>query len=133
MSKDELEKYHLLQQVIEKKISQIKAAELLKLSDRQVRNLLNRIKEEGILGLISKKRGKLSNRAYSGGFKKQIIALFQERYSDFGPTFAREKLLEYHNLKISTETLRKWAWFKCRLHLLSGRATQKGAPSMGIS
>ena len=76
MSKNEIEKYHLLQQVIEKKISQIKAAELLKLSDRRVRNLLKRFKEEGIHGLISKKRGK-SNRAYNVGFKKQVIALAQ--------------------------------------------------------
>jgi len=30
------------------------------------------------------------------------------RYADFGPTLAREKLIECHGLSVSTETLRKW-------------------------
>jgi hypothetical protein len=34
--------------------------------------------------------------------------LVKERYVDFGPTFAAEKLAESHDLKVSRETLRKW-------------------------
>lgn len=108
MSKKERDKYYILQQVLEKKLKQNKAAELLKLSDRQVRNLLSTFKKEGPKGLVSKKRGKLSNRAYDVTFKKQITALIREKYPDFGPTFAQEKLLEYHKLNVSVETLRLW-------------------------
>jgi hypothetical protein len=36
------------------------------------------------------------------------MALIQERYSDFGPTLAAEKLAELHSLAISRETLRPW-------------------------
>jgi hypothetical protein len=36
------------------------------------------------------------------------LELVRIRYADFGPTLAREKLLECHGLGISTETLRKW-------------------------
>src|ERR1700721_1137962 len=36
------------------------------------------------------------------------IALVRERYADFGPTFAAEKLAERHDLKVSRETLRSW-------------------------
>ena len=32
----------------------------------------------------------------------------RERYADFGPTFAAEKLAELHDLKVSRETLRSW-------------------------
>ena len=32
----------------------------------------------------------------------------RDQYHDFGPTFAREKLFERHNIKIGKETLRIW-------------------------
>nr|CAD6630358.1 ISNCY family transposase [arsenite-oxidising bacterium NT-25] len=31
-----------------------------------------------------------------------------ERYSDFGPTQAREKLIEPHRISVATEPLRQW-------------------------
>jgi hypothetical protein len=56
------------------------------------------------------------------------MALIREKYPDFGPTFASEKLLEYHSIKISEETLRKWMikenlWVsrKKKVHLHSSR------------
>jgi hypothetical protein len=36
------------------------------------------------------------------------MALIRERYPDFGPTFASEKLEQYHSIKISNEALRSW-------------------------
>ena len=109
MSKKELDRYHIIQKVIEKQITQKKAAELLNLSsDRQVRNLVTRYKSKGVKGLISKQRGKPSNRTFDPKFKNEVITIIREKYRDFGPTFAGEKLFEYHNIKISEETLRKW-------------------------
>jgi len=32
----------------------------------------------------------------------------REHYRDFGPTLAREKLIELHRLAVSKETLRQW-------------------------
>ena len=40
--------------------------------------------------------------------RDHAIALVRERYADFGPTFAAEKLAERHDLKVSRETLRSW-------------------------
>ena len=37
-----------------------------------------------------------------------MLELVRERYRDFGPTFASEKLLEKHGHGLSAETLRKW-------------------------
>ena len=109
MSERELDRHHIIQKVVDKQITQKKAAELLNLkSDRQVRNLLSNYKKQGIKGLISKQRGKPSNRAVDSKRKKQIMALIREKYPDFGPTFAAEKLKEYHGITISEETLRKW-------------------------
>ena len=40
--------------------------------------------------------------------RDHAIALVRERYADFGPTFAAEKLAELNDLKVSRETLRSW-------------------------
>ena len=36
------------------------------------------------------------------------MAIVRERYHDFGPTLAQEKLLEIHEVQVSKETVRKW-------------------------
>ena len=108
MTEKEVDRVYIIKQVINRQITQAKAAELLNLKERQVRNLITAFIREGKRGLISKQRGKPSNRAYQQRFKSQIMALVGERYPDFGPTFAAEKLKEYHSIKISDETLRTW-------------------------
>jgi hypothetical protein len=108
MSDKELHRYGLILKVIEKRITQKQAAELLHLSDRQVRNLITCYIRNGAKGLTSKQRGKPSNRAFSPKLKSNVMALIREKYPDFSPTFACEKLLQYHDIKISKETLRKW-------------------------
>jgi hypothetical protein len=47
------------------------------------------------------------------------VAFAAERYLDFGPTLAREKLIELHRISVSKETLRQWMteagiWVSCR-------------------
>jgi hypothetical protein len=36
------------------------------------------------------------------------VALVRDLYGDFGPTLAREKLIELHGIRVAKETLRKW-------------------------
>lgn len=62
MSLKELERIKILNRAIEGKITQVLAAKQLKISDRQIRNLLARLKNGGDKALISKKRGRPSNR-----------------------------------------------------------------------
>jgi len=109
MSKKELDRSYIIKKIIDKQISQKKAAELLGLkSDRQIRNLLTNFKQYGINGLLSKQRGKPSNRTFDSKNRNRIMVLVKEKYPDFGPTLAAEKLFEYHKIIISKETLRKW-------------------------
>ena len=42
------------------------------------------------------------------GVRRAAMSLVGERYPDFGPMFAAQKLLEEHDLSVSRETLRKW-------------------------
>ena len=108
MSQKELDRFSLLSQVLAKNLTQVRAAELLGLSDRHLRNLLRRVQTFGAKGLISKRRGKSSNRRIAANTREQILQLVREKYTDFGPTLAAEKLSERHGIKISKETLRQW-------------------------
>ena len=108
MSAKEIDRLSILSKVMVKELKQVKAAQLLGLSTRQVRNLLNSLVKEGKRGIISKKRGVTSNRAFSKDFKSSVLALVRERYEDFGPTLASEKLEELNAKRVSKETLRQW-------------------------
>jgi len=108
MSQKELSVYDFIIKVKEKRVSQVKAAELLNISDRHFRRLLKAYLKYGPSSLISKKRGKPSNNRLSKKLYEKTISLIQKHYEGFGPTLANEKLLENHNLKVSTETLRQW-------------------------
>lgn len=108
MTKKELERAKVLSQVREKKITQMTAAKILRISDRQVRNLLAGIKLHGDKAVISKKRGKLRNHCLPGDVKKNALKYVNELYQDFSPKLANEYLRSEHSINISNETLRKW-------------------------
>ena len=84
------------------------AAQLIGLGRRQVFRLLKGIRKDGPAGLISKRRGRPSNRRLPPAYRDLAMALVRERYADFGPTVAAEKLTELHGFGISRETLRHW-------------------------
>lgn len=108
MSRKELDRLTLLSKVQEGLLTQVKASEILEISDRQIRNLLGRLNEFGPEGLTSKRRGKPSNRKIAFSLKESILKIIQEQYADFGPTLAAEKLQECHHIFISKETIRRW-------------------------
>src|SRR6266699_2907224 len=49
-----------------------------------------------------------SPRRLPAATQERALALIRERYADFGPTFAHQKLTEEHALVLSVETLRGW-------------------------
>lgn len=108
MSVPELNRAEILGRVNEKRLTQTRAAELLGLTERQVRRLLKLYRTGGAGELASKKRGRPSNRAYDESFRARVLGTVRERYFDFGPTLAREKLAEAHGLMVGIETLRTW-------------------------
>jgi len=84
------------------------AARLLELKRRQVFRLLKGLRTDGAAGLASKRRGRTSNNKLPDAVRELTMALVKERYADFGPTLAAEKLRENHACLVSRETLRKW-------------------------
>ena len=107
MTIKEAERLSIMKQVALKKLKQREASESLGLSLRQTQRLIRSYSEEGPQGLISKRRGKANIRKMSMEKKLKIVATVREKYPDFGPTFASEKLREEENILVSRETLRK--------------------------
>ena len=108
MSARELNRLEVLGRVIERRLTQRRAAEQLGLSERQVRRLCRALGQHGAPGLVSRKRGRPSNRKLPAAVREHALDLVRARYADFGPTLAREKLAEHHGVAVSTETLRQW-------------------------
>lgn len=108
MSGKELRRVHVLRQAMDKRITQVKASGLLQLTPRQVRRLMARVRREGDAGLAHRGRGRPSNRRMAEPLKAKILRLYAQRYGDFGPTLAAEKLAERHGIVVSAETLRGW-------------------------
>ena len=84
------------------------AATLLDVTPRQARRLLGRLRDGGGGAIGHRLRGRPSNRKIAPELRDHAVALVRERYPDFGPSLAAEKLAEVHGLKVSVETLRKW-------------------------
>lgn len=105
---EELKRLHVIRKVLERGLKQVRAAEILSLTSRQIRRLVKRVKEEGDRGIVHKSRGEPSNRRMDEEVKARAIRLYRERYKGFGPTLAVEKLLEEKRIQVSDETLRGW-------------------------
>lgn len=108
MSQKELKRLHLIRKAIDKRIKQREAAEVLGLSQRQIRRLVKRVREESDKGIIHRLRGIESHRAIAETIKSKALALCRDIYAGFNPTFASEKLFERNKIRISRETLRQW-------------------------
>ncbi len=108
MSRQELDRVRIIQRVLDKRLSQRAAAQALGIGPRQVRRCCRALQRDGPEALTSRRRGRRSNRRLPDHVRDQALALVRERYPDFGPTFAHEKLTELHGMTMSVETLRGW-------------------------
>jgi predicted DNA-binding protein (UPF0251 family) len=108
MNQDERDWLHWLKQVKDKKLTQSKAAECMKVSPRWVRTLVKKMKRKGDAVVVHGLRGRTSNRKIAEKTQREAIAIVQREYADFGPTLASEYLAEKHRITVSKETLRKW-------------------------
>jgi hypothetical protein len=107
LSLKERNRLRLVHDVEKGYISGKEAAEALGISTRQFKRIRKRHREEGDKGLAHRLRGKRSNRGLPDGLRSEVIALIREKYPDFGPTLACEKLEERHRIALSDESVRK--------------------------
>ena len=115
----ELKRLHVVRKVMEGTLTQRTAAGLISLTERQIRRIVKRIRQEGDEGIRHKSRSAPSKRKLP--FKERIVRLYRSTYPDFGPTLFTEKLAEREGITVSRETVRTWLmeageWKKHRRH-----------------
>lgn len=108
MSQKELKRLHVIHKVMEGTLTQVRATEIISLSERQIRRIVKRIKAEGDKGIQHRSRGKESNNRLPKKLVARVVQLYQEKYKGFGPTLTAEKLLELDKIELSKETVRTW-------------------------
>lgn len=109
MSIKEANRLSIMRQMDKKILSIRKASEELGVTVRQAKRIRKRYLVEGVQGLLSKHRGKISPNRIDPKHRDKVLKLLRrEEYVGFGPTFAQEKLKERHGYYLSDETVRQW-------------------------
>src|SRR5258708_16693072 len=108
MSRTEIDRMSVLQDLAAGRLKVTEAATLMGVGGREVFRLAKAYAERGPGALVSRKRGRPSNRCYPSALRAAAIGIIRERYSDFGPTLAAEKLAELHGIHLARETVRQW-------------------------
>jgi len=107
MSKKEIDRLRILNRIIDNQMSQVYGAKILGISDRQVRNLLNKIFQYGDKGIAHGNRGHRAANKMPVELEEQIGRIVEWKYPDFGPTLASEKLFELDGIIVGREKLRQ--------------------------
>ena len=107
LSQQERDRLKVLHEMEQGHLTQVEAARRLKVTDRQVRRFLLRVRQQGDRAVVHGLRGRSSNRKLAARLEQRVLARVRQRYADFGPTLAAEHLAQ-DGLPVSRETLRKW-------------------------
>ncbi len=107
-SKQEFSRFEVLLRVQSGGLRVADACELIGLHRRQVFRLLRGLRQDGAASLLSKRRGKPSNHRLPAEVRTLALSIVRDRYADFGPSLAAEKLAKHHGCTVSRETLRGW-------------------------
>ena len=96
-------------QALAKKINWWQAAEIMGISDRQVRRWKRRYEKYGYDGLYDRRKGKPSPRRVPLEMAERVLGLYREKYFDFNVRHFHEKLVEEHDMQLS------YMWVKLAL------------------
>ena len=90
-----------------KKITWWQAAEIIGITDRQMRRWHWRYKEFGYDGLLDRRVGKPSPKRVPLAVVEQVFALYREKYFDFNVRHFHEKLEQEHEIRLSYTWVKK--------------------------
>ena len=110
MSQKERDRLKVLTEAKDELITQKQAAAQLDLSERQVRRLVQRLREMGDRAVVHGLRGKSSNRKIADQVRQRAMAELRDNSNchDFGPSYAREHLRKQLGIQAGKDTIRKW-------------------------
>lgn len=107
MTAKDLERRDVIGRLLHGKLTMDTAALQLRLSTRHTKRLKAKARKSGLSALLHGNRGKSSPNRLSDQERKKIVAIVSEKYVDFSPTFAAEKLSEKHGMTHDPKTIQR--------------------------
>ena len=92
MSIKEIERLKIIHKVFAKQVTQIKAAEILGLSERQVGRIAKKIHEGGDRNIVHRSRGQRAANKMPEELEDRIGGIVRDEYTDFKPSLAAKKI-----------------------------------------
>lgn len=108
LTQAEQQKLAIITSAINKQITNGQAAKQLGLSVRQVQRLKVEVRRNGTQAVIHKLKGKLGNHHIDPQVKNKVLQEIKEKYVDFKPKFATEKIQKTYQVAITSQTVRVW-------------------------
>ncbi|MEA2087133.1 MAG: ISNCY family transposase [Candidatus Caldatribacteriota bacterium] len=105
MTKKELVRVHVIKSLIEDKMTSRDAAEVLSLSERQIKRLKAGVKKEGEVFVIHKNRGRKPKHTIPGERREEIVFLARNKYKGVNYTHLAELLREQEGITISQSSV----------------------------
>ncbi len=97
-----------IMEMVKQKQKTLKTASVeLGVSYRQAKRIYQKYLEGGDEALVHGNKGKPSNHRSDEEIVEKALKLYTEKYHDFGPTFAQEKMAACDQLPIGVSTLRR--------------------------
>ena len=103
----EQSRIQVLNGVIERKVSMVEAAELMRVSERHAWRLLATYRKEGAAGVAHGNRGRRPSTATSPETQEQVRALAKGRHAGFNHSHLTELLAEREGVRLSRSTVRR--------------------------
>lgn len=137
MSNRDIDKLRVIRNVLDKKLTQLEAADILDLGDRQVRRLCVAVRNEGNRGILHGLRGRPSNHQSDPELLGMALSgLHDPQWDGFGATFAQQKLEAFYGIVLSDTTVRKWmsktGLWQTRRHKAKHRAWRERRSCVGM-
>lgn len=107
MSRKEVHRARVMEQVSGEIITLKEAAGLMHLSYRQAKPIYRRWRDDGLSGLCHRNRGRQAGHALPPQLPAVVLALHDEVYRDFNDTHFTEALQEREGIAISREKVRQ--------------------------
>jgi len=105
MTKKELVRVHVIKSLIEDKMTSRDAAEVLSLSERQIKRLKAGVKKDGEVFVIHKNRGRKPKHTIPGEIREKIVFLARNKYKGVNYTHLAELLEERESITISQSSV----------------------------
>jgi hypothetical protein len=108
MSERQWKRLDVLARIASRKLSAAEGAQVLGISDRQLRRVRRAYEEHGKGAVVHGNTGRQPANRKSNDLRERVLGLWRKRYRGFNDTHFSEKLQRAEGLSVSRQTVSRW-------------------------